>query len=57
MRELIREARRIQHAAVRAYIEQRVTLQRRELRRETESEIREALRMALAHDLGGAAFD
>jgi len=54
MRELIRETRRIHRLAIRAYVEQRMRLRVREIRRETDREIRETLR---AHDLGSVAFD
>jgi bacterioferritin-associated ferredoxin len=39
MRDLIRTSRRIRDAAVRAYVEQRVRLRTRELRRETDAEV------------------
>lgn len=48
MRELIRAARRIRDAAGRAYIRQQVTKQTKTIRRETDEEIREALRYTLA---------
>lgn len=44
----------IRDRAVKEYRRARVQLTVREVRRETESEIREALR---AHDLGSVAFD
>jgi len=58
MRDLMERAKQISSSAYRAYRERRVTLRERVMERETESEIRAALREMLGeHDLGSAAFD
>lgn len=54
IKDLQHEAKRIRDAAVRAYRHERITHTRRIERRETDAQIRAALR---AHDLGNAAFD
>ncbi len=54
MRDLMEKSKRLRDAAFRAYQHMQVTMRRQTIRRETDAEIREALRQ---HDMGSAAFD